>query len=162
MAMLTIKQEQAQSVLSGLATYAMLFGGARSGKTFLIVRNIVARALKAAGSRHAIFRFRFNHVKNAIVQDTFPKVMQKCFKDVQYHINKTDWFVEFPNGSQIWFGGLDDKERTEKILGLEFVTVYANECSQIAWSAIQTAITRLAQKVNQSINGVERLLKPRF
>jgi hypothetical protein len=28
-----------------------------------------------------------------------------------------------PNGSEIWFSGLDDKERTEKILGQEYVTI---------------------------------------
>jgi hypothetical protein len=49
-------------------------------------------------------------------------------------VSKTDWFAEFENGSQIWFGGLDDKERTEKILGMEFATIYLNECSQIRGS----------------------------
>jgi phage terminase large subunit len=95
----------------------MLFGGSRSGKTFLLVRNVVFRALKAPKSRHAIFRFRFNHVKSSIVQDTFPKVMDLAFPGVKWNLNKTDWYVEFPNGSQVWFAGLDDKERTEKILG---------------------------------------------
>jgi hypothetical protein len=57
----------------------MLFGGSRSGKTFLLVRNVVMRALKAANSRHAIFRFRFNSVKNSVVLDTFPKVMRSAF-----------------------------------------------------------------------------------
>lgn len=95
----------------------MLFGGSRSGKTFLLVRNVVMRALKAPKSRHAILRFRFNHVKASIIMDTFPKVMELCFPGVKYTINKTDWFAEMPNESQVWFGGLDDKERTEKILG---------------------------------------------
>jgi phage terminase large subunit len=44
-------------------------------------------------------------------------------------MNKTDWYATLPNGSQIWFAGLDDKERAEKILGMEFVTIYFNECS---------------------------------
>jgi hypothetical protein len=37
---LTPRQEQAQAVLAGEATHQMLFGGGRSGKTFLNVRNI--------------------------------------------------------------------------------------------------------------------------
>lgn len=162
MAVLTAKQEEAQQVLSGSATFEMLFGGSRSGKTFLLVKNVVTRAIKAPGSRHAIFRFRFNHVKNSIIQDTFPKVMAIFFTGIDYVLNKTDWFVTFPNGSEIWFGGLDDKERTDKILGLEFATIYANECSQIPWASIQTAITRLAQKVDQNVNGASKLLKLRF
>ena len=96
---LTARQEKAQAVLAGDATHIMLFGGSRSGKTFLLVRNVVFRALKAAKSRHAIFRFRFNHVKSSVIQDTFPKVMELAFPGVKYTVNKTDWFAEFPNGS---------------------------------------------------------------
>ena len=72
--------------------------------------------------------------------------MRLCFPDINYNIDKTDWFVEFPNNATIWFGGLDDKERTEKILGQEYATVYLNECSQIPYSSRNLAITRLAQK----------------
>lgn len=160
---LTEKQEEAQQVLAGDATHIMLFGGSRSGKTFLLVRNVVFRALKAPKSRHAILRFRFNHVKNSVVHDTFPKVMDLAFPGVSYHLDKTDWFAEFPNGSQIWFGGLDDKERTEKILGQEYATIYLNECSQIPASSRETAVTRLAQKVCQAIDGrPPQPLKPRM
>jgi hypothetical protein len=95
----------------------MLFGGSRSGKTFLLVRNVVMRGLKAPDSRHAIFRYRFNAVKASVISDTFPKVMRLAFPEVGYKLDKTDWFATLPNGSQIWFGGLDDKERTEKVWG---------------------------------------------
>lgn len=160
---LTAKQEEAQKILAGQSTHIMLFGGSRSGKTFLLVRNVVFRALKAPKSRHAILRFRFNHVKNSIVHDTFPKVMDLAFPGVEYKIDKTDWYVQFPNGSQIWFGGLDDKERTEKILGQEYATIYLNECSQIPQSSRETAVTRLAQKVDQAIDGrPTKPLKPRM
>ena len=70
---LTAKQEEAQKVLAGNATHLMLFGGSRSGKTFLLTRNVVMRALKAPQSRHAILRFRFNAIKASIVMDTFPR-----------------------------------------------------------------------------------------
>jgi predicted phage terminase large subunit-like protein len=160
---LTPKQLEAQRVLAGNATHNMLFGGSRSGKTFLLVRNTVMRALKAPGSRHLIARFRFNHIKAAIIQDTFPKVMKLAFDGVGYNLNKTDWYVTFDNGSEIWFGGLDDKERTEKILGQEYATIYLNECSQIPQSSRDTAVTRLAQKVTQEIEGREPVtLKPRM
>lgn len=159
----TAKQEEAQVILAGDATHIMLFGGSRSGKTFLLVRNLVFRALKAPKSRHAILRFRFNHVKNSIVHDTFPKVMDLCFPGVEYKLDKTDWFAEMPNGSQIWFGGLDDKERTEKILGQEYATIYLNECSQIPQSSRETAVTRLAQLVDQNIEGrPPQPLRPRM
>lgn len=149
---LTKAQHLAQNVLASVAIYVLLFGGSRSGKTFLIVRAIVIRALAAPGSRHAILRFRFNAVKASVVLDTFPKVMRLCFPEVKYTLNKTDWYAVLPGASEIWFGGLDDKERTEKILGQEYATIYLNECSQIPFSSRNLAITRLAQKV-KTVNG---------
>lgn len=157
------KQEQAQVILAGDASHIMLFGGSRSGKTFLLTRNVCMRALKAPKSRHAILRFRFNAIKSSVVMDTFPKVMSLCFPGVNYTLNKTDFYVEFENGSQIWFGGLDDKERTEKILGMEFATIYLNECSQIPWGSVGIAVTRLAQLAIQQITGrTKTVLKPRM
>lgn len=160
---LTPRQIEAMDVLAGDATHIMLFGGSRSGKTFLLCRAIAIRALKAPESRHAILRFRFNHVKNSVVLDTWPKMMRLCFPGVKFHIDKTDWYCQFENGSQVWFGGLDDKERAEKILGMEFVTIYLNECSQIPQSSRDIVITRLAQQVDQLINGQEPVeLQPRM
>lgn len=158
----TAKQLEAQRVLAGDAKHLMLFGGSRSGKTFLLVRNVVMRALKAPNSRHAIFRYRFNALKASVVRDTFPKVMRLAFPGVGYKIDKTDWFVTFPNGSELWFGGLDESERTEKVLGMEFVTIYLNECSQIPYESRNVVITRLAQSVDQEMVGREREpLRPR-
>jgi phage terminase large subunit-like protein len=160
---LTARQQLALEVLAGIATWLMLFGGGRSGKTFLLVRNIVMRALKAPGSRHLIVRFRFNHLKASVILDTFPAVMAKCFPDVRYTLNRTDWFVTLPGGSEIWFGGLDDKERMEKILGREFATIYVNEASQVPWSGVQMLLTRLAQRVMQVVEGFDPVpLKLRF
>ena len=125
---LTPKQQEANALLASDAQHVMLLGGSRSGKTFLLVRGICMRAIKAAKSRHAVLRFRFNHVKQSIVLDTFPKVMGLCFPQVKYELNKSDWYATLPNDSEIWFGGLDDKERSEKVLGNEYATVLLNEC----------------------------------
>lgn len=152
---LTEKQKEALKLCASSSTHVMLFGGSRSGKTFLIVRNIIARAMKAPNSRHAIFRFRLSHIRASVFLDTFPKVMRLCFPMVNYDPHVQDLYVDFPNGSQIWFGGLDDKERTEKVLGQEFSTLHFNEVSQIPYNSVQMALTRLAQKVEQQIKGRE-------
>ena len=123
----TSKQLELERQIGGEATHIMAFGGSRSGKTFTKIRTTAFRALAAPDSRHAILRFRFNHVKAAIVHDTFPKVMRLCFPQVPYKLDKTDYYASFPNNSEIWFGGLDDKERTEKILGQEYATIFLNE-----------------------------------
>jgi hypothetical protein len=109
---------------------------------------LLIRALKANESRHAIFRFRFNAIKASIIYDTLPTVMKMCWPGLweESNLNKSDWFLTLPNGSEVWFGGLDDKERTEKVLGQEFATLYFNECSQIPWASRVLAMSRLAQK----------------
>lgn len=164
---LTAKQKEALDKASSEAVHVMFFGGSRSGKTFLHVRNIVLRGLKAPGSRHLIVRFRFNHIKSSIIFGTFPDVMKKAFPKVPWKLNKSDWYVIINPGTkqefEIWFGGLDDKERTEKILGNEYATIYLNECSQIPVGSRNIVVTRLAQLVKCLIKGREdTYLKPRM
>ncbi len=147
---LTAKQKWAiGEMVSSQAENVLFEGGSRSAKTFLHIRNIVLRALKAPGSRHTCLRQQFTDIKTSIVHDTFPKVMQLSFPKIPYNLNKTDWFVEFDNKAQIWFGGLDDNKRMEKILGNEYATIFLNECSQISNDARQLVETRLAQNVMQ-------------
>lgn len=155
---LTPKQEQARALLNGPAKHILLDGGSRSGKSFLAVRNIIARAVKAPKSRHAILRFRFNHVKESIGMDTLPRVMEGCFPNVPYELNRSDWYATLPNQSEVWMGGLDDKDRTEKILGKEYATIYLNECSQIPWSSRSIAVTRLAQVCPYELEGEQKQL----
>jgi hypothetical protein len=139
----------------------MLFGGSRSGKTALHIRNVCFRALKAPGSRHGVFRFRYNHLRASVVLDTFPKIMRLAFPGIEYQMHSQDGYADIDTGdvkSQIWFAGLDDKDRTEKILGMEFATLLFNECSQIPMASVNTAITRLAQRVQVVMKGAEPTL----
>ena len=160
---LTDKQQEGMVVLSSGAKEILLVGGARSGKSLLLCRAISIRAQKSPNSRHAILRFRFNHCKQSIVLDTWPKMHRLCFPGLPHHINQTDWYDQYENGSQIWFGGLDDKERTEKILGMEFVTIFLNECSQISQPSYSLVKTRLAQACNQEIKGLPSIpLQPKM
>jgi predicted phage terminase large subunit-like protein len=156
---LTVAQERANELLASPATHIMLAGGSRSGKTFLIMRAKVIRRLKAPGSRGVTLRFRYGHVKQSIVMDTFPKVMKLCFPEVKYDLNKSDSFVQFPGGSEEWFGGLDDAERTEKILGAEYADIFLNECSQIPFNSRNMAVTRLAQSVKDTVTGKPLAMK---
>lgn len=138
-------QEAARRLLDGPQRYTCLAGGTRSGKTFLIVRAIIMRALRAKASRHAILRLHANAARASIALGTLPQVAQLCFPDVQIKERRQDGYFALPNGSRIWVGGLDDKARVEKILGLEYATVFLNEASQIPYSSALIAFTRLAQ-----------------
>ena len=112
-------QEAARRLLEGRQRYTCLAGGTRSGKTFLIVRMIMLRALKAKGSRHAILRHHANAAWASIALDTLPHVVEHCFPSVRLKEHRQDGYFALPNGSRVWIGGLDDNDRVEKILGLE-------------------------------------------
>ena len=142
----TAAQQQALKLLGGGSRYVLLFGGSRSGKTFILVYALLVRALRAPGSRHAILRLHANSVRQSVLMDTLPKVVRLAFPRLRLAESSRDQFVRLPNRSEIWFGGLDAGERADKILGKEFSTIYFNECSEIGYEAVNTALTRLAQK----------------
>jgi len=115
----------------------------------LIVRAICARALnRTEPSRHAILRYRSSAVWPSIAMQTVPFVLDKFYPGVPYKMHVADRFIEFPrNGGEIWLGGLDEKERVDKILGNEYSSLYLNECSQIPYNSVLVALSRLAQNV---------------
>ena len=139
-------QDHARLLLElGRQRYTCLAGGTRSGKTFLIVRAIINRAVNAPNSTHAILRLHANAAKASIMQETLPTVHRLCFPGYELTLHKTDSLFSLKNGARITVGGLDDAGRVEKILGLEYSTVFLNEASQISYDLALIAFTRLAQ-----------------
>ena len=138
----TDKQKELYEALANTTT-VLAEGGGRSGKTIAIVRYIFMRGIKYPGTDHLIGRFRFSHAKQAICYQTVPKL--SVIEDVNFgkFLNKTDWFYTLTNGSRIWITGFDDKERTEKILGNEYATIFHNEASQISFETREMVLTRL-------------------
>jgi len=149
---LTPKQKHILPSLGRRGTkHTLIYGGSRSGKTFLICYGIATRALRADGSRHGIFRKHAVAVKQSIGRDTFPKVMQIAYPDAKFKWYEQDGVFEFGNGSEVWCAGLDDKERVDKVLGKEYATIYENEASEISYDAHTTLMTRLAQNVEATV-----------
>jgi phage terminase large subunit-like protein len=155
---LSPKQTQVRDLLASAARHCLIYGGSRSGKTFLFCYAIAVRALSTPGSRHLIARLHNIDVRQSVMMDTWPKMMRLAFPGAAYRENKTDQFITLPNGAEVWFGGLDDQERVDKILGKEFATIYVNEASQVSYGAIVTLRTRLAQNLTK-VNGRPLALK---
>lgn len=146
----TEKQVEACTVLNS-HEHTMLWGGSRSAKTTIIVRNIFLRAIKVP-STHLMGRFRFNSAKKSLWFGTIPKVLKMCFPGLNCKFNNQDYFIKVPTQipgeySEIWLAGIDDKERVEKILGNEYSTIFLNECSQISYEPVVLIRTRLAENV---------------
>lgn len=149
---LTQRQSEIRDALAGPKKHSLIYGGSRSGKTFLICYAIATRALMAPGSRHAIFRKHGVAVKQSIGRDTLPKVCGLAYPDAPTRWYEQDGMLLVGKESEIWLAGLDDKDRVDKVLGKEFATTYFNEASEIALSSYDVAQTRLAQSVKR-VNG---------
>lgn len=144
---LTPKQLEVRDSILTKYDESLIYGGARSTKTFLLCYAIAVRALSAPGSRHLISRLHHVDVRTSVMLDTWPKMMRLAFPGLVQTVNKSDQLVTLPNGSEIWFSGLDDDERVDKVLGKEYATIYVNEASQVSYNTIATLRTRLAQNV---------------
>lgn len=150
---------QRQRELLSLANshdYMLAYGGARSGKTAILVRNVFLRAVKAA-SNHLMIRRCYNHARTSLGRQTVPFVLDRCFRGVDIRENKNDgfWTVPVAGGgeSYVWLGGTDASDRMDKLLGNEYSTVYVNECSQVPFDAITLLESRLAEN-----SGLQRRL----
>lgn len=121
-------------------------GGARSGKTFVILLRIVQRAILYPGSRHLLARYRLNHLVTSLwMQSLIPLLNKLLIGTGTFTIDKQYLIVNLWNGSSIWGTGLDDQDRVEKIMGTEFSTIFINEATQISYSTYQKVKTRLSQ-----------------
>jgi hypothetical protein len=148
----TPKQHELQELLIKYR-HVLAYGGSRSGKSLGLVRATIMRGIMKP-SKHLMVRFRFNHARTSLGHETIPFVINNCFPGVDIRENKSDnyWTIPCVGGgeSELWLGGTDDKDRIEKVLGSEYSTIYANECSQIPFDAISMLWTRLAE--NSGLN----------
>jgi len=143
----TVIQKKALELLKSGAKHILLFGGSRSGKTTVLVMAIIYRALRFAGSRHLICRYRAKDARSSVLRETlFPWLDNTVGKDGYKYLAHESMITLF-NGSEIWIGGLGDREQADKILGHEYNTIYFNEISQLSYAAVTTAYSRLAMRI---------------
>ena len=143
----TARQREAVALMIE-KTYSLLLGGARSGKTFIKWDSYFRRAIRRK-SRHLEVRRTFESIKKSIWFDTLPKLLEKAFpqfkEGVHYKLSRSDFFVQFRNGSTIWLAGMDDQRRMDRILGTEYSTIGLNECNELTYEQRETLLTRLAE-----------------
>jgi PBSX family phage terminase large subunit len=143
----TVIQKQALALVKSGAKHILLFGGSRSGKTTVLVMAIIYRALRFAGSRHLICRYRAKDARSSVLRETLLPWLTNTIGNGNYTYLAHENMVTLYNGSEIWIGGLGDREQADKILGHEYNTIYFNEISQLSYAAVTTAYSRLAMNV---------------
>ena len=142
----TVGQIAQARMLGSSATHCMAYGGAGSSKTFGWVACLALRCL-AVPHRALAVRRHYKHARTFLGMQTIPEVMQTVYPGIPYSVNRSDWYVTFENGSELWLGGLDDGSRMDKILGPEYASIFVNECSEIlSHPAIVLLRTRLRQR----------------
>jgi PBSX family phage terminase large subunit len=143
----TRAQKNALALIKGGAKHILLFGGSRSGKTTVLVMAVVYRAARFAGSRHLICRLRAKDARSSVLRETLLPALANTLGAGGYSYYAQEGMIRFFNGSEIWIGGLGDREQADKILGHEYNTIYFNEISQLSYAAVTTAYSRLAMRV---------------
>ena len=143
----TAVQRKALALLKSGAKHILLFGGSRSGKTTVLVMAIIYRALRFAGSRHLICRYRAKDARSSVLLETMLPWLDRTVGGSAYTYLKHESMIRLYNGSEIWIGGLGDKEQADRILGHEYNTIYFNEISQLTYASVTTAYSRLAMRV---------------
>ncbi|MCL2252579.1 MAG: phage terminase large subunit [Treponema sp.] len=148
----TAIQRKALALLKNGAKHILLFGGSRSGKTTVLVMAIIFRALMYAGSRHLICRYRAKDARSSVLRETLIPWLNNTVGKTAYTFLAHESMITLFNGSEIWIGGLGDREQADKILGHEYNTIYFNEISQLSYISVTTAYSRLAMRVKDCKN----------
>lgn len=105
----------------------LMLGGGASGKSYFSFQRAVIRALS-------------DKRKYLILRNSATDLRRSCWEDVMsalsffriadhVKINKTNFIVDFPNGSQFIFMGLDDQEKIKSIPNVTDIII--EECSEI-------------------------------
>ncbi|MDR1474108.1 MAG: phage terminase large subunit [Endomicrobium sp.] len=139
-------RQQKAVELCKFSSQILLYGGSRSGKTTLIVAVIILRALKFPNTKHLMVRLHATSSRRTLFETTVPFVLKNIADNLwsMCKIHQQEMRIEFPNGSEIFIDGVEDKDRLDKMLGSEYASIFLDECSQISYKAYTFALTRLS------------------
>lgn len=119
---------------------AMVAGPAETGKTIGCLAKCHALLLKYPGAQGAIVRKTYQSMSGSVLASYEKKILGSLFKNVvkPYGGEKPEWY-DYPNGSRLWVGGLDNPD---KVLSSERDFVYVNQAEEIELSHWQYLLTR--------------------
>lgn len=150
-----------KTVLTNNRYRRVLFdGGARSGKTKLLMDYVFARAFQFPGAKQLVARKFRTNAKNSIWNDTIKKYIAQYpeMNGTLFRTLDSELKIYFANGSEILVAGLDNAERVEKVRGTEYCTIYLNEATELSYTTMNEVLTRLSQRVFDK-NGNEAVPK---
>lgn len=145
----TPKQKQGLTLVNNPYVHRLLFdGGSRSGKTLSLIRYCFNVCLQVPGIKILIARKTRRAVKASVWQD-FKSYRAKYVPNSgnMCKFRESDLEIWFRDGSRVYFDGLDNNERIEKIRGREYCVIWINEATDITYLMLSVLEDRLAQVV---------------
>lgn len=131
----------------------VFYGGAGSGKSYFVVQKTIIKALRMK-RRVLVIRK---------VGTTIRKSIWKLFLDILGDMpgvikvkNKSEMWIEFVNGSEVWFSGLDDPEKIKSIQGVTDIVI--EEASEITVNDFDQLNLRL--RSNEPYNQIHLMFNP--
>lgn len=106
--------------------YLVLKGGGGSGKSIFAGSKIIERCRRESGHRFLVCR----KVARTLRESCFQQLIMQCRElDLPVKVNKSDMGIEFDNGSEILFAGLDDVEKLKSIYNI--TGIWIEEASEL-------------------------------
>lgn len=133
-----------------VARHTLLLGGSRSGKTFLAIRALIIRALTYNYSRHLALRLHRVTAEKYLWKQTLKDTIEKCFHGIDFAYNHSKMILTCPNKSEVWFGGLDEGDHSDGLLGSDWNTILFDEANEMLAENMQKARTRLSLKTKST------------
>lgn len=126
--------------------YEIYYGGAGSGKSKFVSQKLVYKAMQSL-RKILVLRKVNRTTKNStfqILQDTLSewKLLPYC------KVNKTDFSIILPNGSQFICIGLDDQEKLKSIVGL--TDAWLEEATEFTQNDFNQVDLRIRERVDSS------------
>jgi PBSX family phage terminase large subunit len=137
--------------------YAVLYGGAGSGKSQVAAQKIVYRCISEAGTKEALFRHRIAVIrkyKTTLKQSVFEQIKAIIISlgiDHLVTINESYMNFKFWNGNEIFCSGLDDPEKIKSIVATSAWIEEASEIEEADFSQIDLRFRGMSEFYKQII-----------
>lgn len=116
----------------------IISGPAETGKTFAVLSHLHNLAACHPGMQGVIVRKTYKSAVSSVVQSYLRKVLPANSGVKVYGGERPEWF-DYPNGSRIWVGGMDNPD---KVLSSERDVIYVNQAEELNLSDWETLGTR--------------------
>jgi phage terminase large subunit len=129
-----------EKALHSQKRYEILYGGAGAGKSYFAAQKLVLRLLTETPHRILILR----KVSRTNRFSTFSLVKEITNEIEGVKINNSDLTIQFPNGNEVIFLGLDDTEKLKSIHGI--TSIWIEEATELTEEDFMQVDLRLRGK----------------